>query len=661
MSHVRIKKWLQPVLCSLALAGSASLGYAQGAGDYIVNQFDDGTTGGWSGNYGNAPYTIEFDGNEDHGPGASPGALKVTINFNPCILPPDPVQIQRDWEKVMTQTLDLTKYTKLHFSVKVDPSSSHLSDWGGGALGGLRPHIRNSSWGGDSNLGANPDNVWVGADAYGAWKDYSYPIDQTLNNLAVRQAMGVWGFDMWSGWGSCAAPIGHTNTVIFWMDNIWFELNPDTGPPVPPTASFRKAGPSGVEITMDDNGSQWQRDAIASPATPGNCFWNGYGSTPVTYSFTIADFPDPAAHAGFEAHMYIVNGDTTGAGDQTYGGCDWNAADIAIVSIQAGGGGYDAQFQMKTNRPNNNPLNDVTNIPAVLHTTSILGTWSLSFSYNTNVTLSGPGGFSTNFFIGEDAVVNNFSPAASFLQFGFHKNDGANDGHNNGISGTYSRIQKTGGDFVFDDTFNGATYTNNYAWRKTSASAVQHVAPGTALFAEWTVPADQFYLQKASAITGPWSNGGATSTYQSGGKIHAVLPASAVPAGNAGFFRVIKRPFTKLQVLMPGETAAPETVSGKTGTPDPQASGTAFNVTVNAVDSEWHLVSSDAFNRIPSTDTIHITSSDGSAALPADAALANGTGTFSVTFNASGSFTVTATDVTNGTRTPNTGSPAAVP
>src|SRR5213076_40515 len=51
--------------------------------------------------------------------------------------------------------------------------------------------------------------------------------------------------------------------------------------------------------------------------------------------------------------------------------------------------------------------------------------------------------------------------------------------------------------------------------------------------------------------------------------------------------------FTKLQVLAPGEAAAPGTGSGKSGSPAAQSAGTAFNVTVNAVDAFWNLVSTN--------------------------------------------------------------------
>src|SRR5207247_9621179 len=78
----------------------------------------------------------------------------------------------------------------------------------------------------------------------------------------------------------------------------------------------------------------------------------------------------------------------------------------------------------------------------------------------------------------------------------------------------------------------------------------------------------------------------------------------------------------KLQLLAPGETALPGTASGKTGTPSPQVSGAAFNVTVNAVDANWNLINSN--------DTVSLTSTDANAALPSNAALVAGQASLAV-------------------------------
>src|SRR5205823_7969548 len=75
--------------------------------------------------------------------------------------------------------------------------------------------------------------------------------------------------------------------------------------------------------------------------------------------------------------------------------------------------------------------------------------------------------------------------------------------------------------------------------------------------------------------------------------------------------------FTKLQLLVPGETAAPGSATGKTGTPSAQLSYIPFNLTVNAVDANWNLV-----NTV--THTVGISSSDSGAILPANAALVAG-------------------------------------
>jgi hypothetical protein len=102
----------------------------------------------------------------------------------------------------------------------------------------------------------------------------------------------------------------------------------------------------------------------------------------------------------------------------------------------------------------------------------------------------------------------------------------------------------------------------------------------------------------------------------------------------------IAGPFSRLQVLAPGETAAPGTASGKTGTPSPQTAGIPFTVTVRACDASWDLV-----NTV--THSIRILSSDASASLPAAAQLVGGTGDFLVILNAGGNFTIYAHDQTD--------------
>jgi Kelch motif protein/galactose oxidase-like protein len=84
----------------------------------------------------------------------------------------------------------------------------------------------------------------------------------------------------------------------------------------------------------------------------------------------------------------------------------------------------------------------------------------------------------------------------------------------------------------------------------------------------------------------------------------------------------------------PPAVATHFSVTSATATP---TAGTAFNITVNALDSSNAVVSSY-------TGTVHFTSSNGQPVQPASATLTNGTGTFAVTLNTAGSQTITATD-----------------
>jgi hypothetical protein len=104
---------------------------------------------------------------------------------------------------------------------------------------------------------------------------------------------------------------------------------------------------------------------------------------------------------------------------------------------------------------------------------------------------------------------------------------------------------------------------------------------------------------------------------------------------------------------MPGETAAPGTPSGKSGSPRPQVAGIAFDVTVRACDSSWNTITSVG-------NSILITSSDVSATLPSPAQLVSGQQVFQVTFNAAGSFNVLAHDQTDNTIPDGTSASVAV-
>src|SRR6266568_5160462 len=116
------------------------------------------------------------------------------------------------------------------------------------------------------------------------------------------------------------------------------------------------------------------------------------------------------------------------------------------------------------------------------------------------------------------------------------------------------------------------------------------VPAGSASWVSWTLPDPGFSLQ-----TSPTLNNGFVWASPSTGPVvpmasfrSQLLASNEIPVGDSAYFRLIKRSFSQLQVLLPGESNAPNTVSGKTGTPNPvslSGDNGLVTVTVNAVDA----------------------------------------------------------------------------
>ena len=142
----------------------------------------------------------------------------------------------------------------------------------------------------------------------------------------------------------------------------------------------------------------------------------------------------------------------------------------------------------------------------------------------------------------------------------------------------------------------------------------------------------------------------------------SVLPANTTLTNGAGTFSVTLR------------TAGNQTVTA-TDTVTSSITGTAFNIVVSAAAATHFSVSAppaktagtaftftvtalDQFNNTATTyvGTVHFSSSDGAATLPANSTLPGGAGTFSATLKTAGNQTVTATDTANTTITGTSGS-----
>jgi hypothetical protein len=137
----------------------------------------------------------------------------------------------------------------------------------------------------------------------------------------------------------------------------------------------------------------------------------------------------------------------------------------------------------------------------------------------------------------------------------------------------------------------------------------------------------------------------------------AMLPADALLSNGTGIFSATLYTAGS-QTVTATDTANSALTATANVTVNP-AAASSFVVTANPTtvtaggNTALTVTAYDAYGNVATgySGTIHFTSSDGQAALPADATLTNGTGTFTVTLYTAGSQTVTVTDAANSSLT----------
>ncbi|MGH8023367.1 MAG: hypothetical protein ACRED1_07285, partial [Limisphaerales bacterium] len=348
---------------------------------------------------------------------------------------------------------------------------------------------------------------------------------------------------------------------------------------------------------------------------------------------------------------------------------DWSATNDLWVALERNADGtVTAGIAYKTNQAAGNsqlfapptqmvPYNNETN---GLTVPSPIGTWSLTFNNNTSATLTAPGGSSTNVTLPANVAAQFNGYVGAFLyssanglaaNLGQYCTFSAFD-----ITGVVTPVSEnlTSGGLVspFLETISqNYYYTGDY----TNHPPDQVFATDTNVYwLAWTLPDAGFSPVVSPTLQDPAWTTLNDSIFENAGDHQMMLSKSDLPAGNTAFFALVQRNPYQLQVLLPGETNAPNTSTGKIGTPTAQSDSTETMVTINMCDSHWNIVNS--------SDTISLTSSDSAADLPNPAALVNGTLTEGMFFGSQSppQFTVTASDDTATGILSNTSSPVTV-
>lgn len=470
------------------------------------------------------------------------------------------------WNQISPPTFDATRYQNIGFDIYFDGPPG-----GGTQYGGCQFFLFKNGWSGQTWIGA----VSFTASMIGQWTHFNFPC--AVTGITACPALVVQG----------APGAGGSNSITFHVDNIalWSPVT------IPSIVSLTPGTTGGVQISVDADGTSNPNDqeGITSPSADNSAmdfFW--INQTPASYSFTLTNSAAPAAAfasaptapasvgAGFDAHVYLVNGDSIVAAgqnwgyNQTYSGVPYNAFDYLGLHVQNANitnlvtyttndtvittnttyglaSGVVAIVDWKTNAPSANATNRIVfNFPSMA---SANGTWSLNFSDNTHGNIVAADGSVNSFtlpdFFNDPNYTANFTPATSLVQFGVFKNG---NNANNNLSTTFSHVSVSNANgTIYNDSFNGTNLTSEYAWQVAeyymdAAVRAIWIPQNTTWWIKWNATVSGWSVQSTSNLLGAWSNAGVTYTFadSTGTNTLGAIPAASLPAGNAAFFRLTK-------------------------------------------------------------------------------------------------------------------------
>jgi len=469
---------LLPALAGFALFAilfSAPLAPAQ---NLIVDSFDNAASVGLYNTPGIAwdnldpsyvvnGCTIAWDPNQQSPGNPNPGALYFTIEW-PLVT--DPQWNETGWNNVQLAfntpgTFDATKYISFDFDLKVDVTNSSVaidgSSYGAVGLYINGPWVQLVGW------------AWVAP--IGDWQHFSgyfTGVSGSSYNNAVIGFISTGGDSL-------------TNTVSYWIDNVVFTA-PPTSNTNQPTLSIAQAPPPGLTCLCTSPGGTWQRQYVETVHDDYSWVTSTLGGDAVanttTYSMTIASFPE-ASYSTFAAQMFLIP--VAGMiGLPQDDDIDWDSADVVDLYINANPNGTaNGIFQYKVNQSSSwNTSLIVTNVCS----TGPLGTWSLTFSNNTNVTVTAPDSNSVSFTIPVADAGDFVDPLYVYL--GSQPNENANIGQ----QATFGKFTITGAagsindNFATDDgTLNAAVWANDTA---VDTNGIFMTAPDAKYWVTWPTP-----------------------------------------------------------------------------------------------------------------------------------------------------------------------------
>lgn len=381
--------------------------------------------------------------------------------------------------------------------------------------------------------------------ASNGWTTMTIPIPDNLNGTANTYGIVL---QKWIG-NESSSPVP-APTAFFWIGNV--QLLGTATPPPPPTLQFPVKTAPGLNVIATTEGNTFfDRQEVGLVASNGVSWVGNDLTSPVTYSFTVSGFPQGAATEGGYSSSTVTN---TG-GCEAYmmmapnpaaydNAIDWNEPDCVVVQLQQETNGQTLmEFQFKTNEPSGGSQYTPNTIGTLAYNGSALGKWSVTFSSDTNVTMTAPDGSSTNFVFSPAAVAYfaETSHPGMYLYLGMQANNAG--ALNQAVC--YSNFSITGAPAAMSDNFTTDPTLNTNLWFNFMASGPSGVfvmPPGAEDWITWTLPDAGFQLQAATKLLGPWQTLTDDRIVGEIGQVSQIVTTNDIPAGTPDAFFELAKP-----------------------------------------------------------------------------------------------------------------------
>jgi hypothetical protein len=342
---------------------------------------------------------------------------------------------------------------------------------------------------GDPGWGNNSTNIPVGDPL--TWHQFGVYTPAPATNGWFHVKLPVGG-----GFGSA-----YGNTLNRWVLQC-FQF-PDTNQPTaarilidnfkvtalqkPPTMSYVKAV-RGLNIWATSGGND--RNSIRTyqdQSSPLYYMWANSGAA--SYSFTLTNWPSGAGQTAFLFRMNLIPSISTGAA------ADWDAASCIMMELGAASNGIASwMMRWKTNAPGGNGQYYDAGAQVVITNPTPLGKWTLSFDLvGTGVTMTAPGGDSTNFVMGVHPNVPDLTMA--FMDFGVVYL-GLFGGSTNDLSAVLSEAQISGLNITsVSNNWMTESILDPFQWVPVAGVPWSLVPTNNSTWVRWTLPDGGFALQ----------------------------------------------------------------------------------------------------------------------------------------------------------------------